>query len=246
MPHQITRAKKERLVVLLGECLLKSGCPGHRAEEALQHSASILGLTNASFSLLPETVLVTFMSDGGNKHQQSLMIKSPTSLDMGKIGQVHQIMNRCLIQQANTKKDDDDVLDQCIQALQHVSNSPPTWGFLGTLFSFFVSSFTACAMLFDGSWIDCILSGILGLVVAVLFVLASCRPIYGRVFEISACVFVSALAQALHAYCCFTSVAVSGVLNLLPGYAMTMAVVSNNSSKLSLTRLNRLIEKRQK
>ncbi|KAI9270537.1 hypothetical protein BDA99DRAFT_433885 [Phascolomyces articulosus] len=127
----------------------------------------------------------------------------------------------------------DDILDECIQSLQHVSNSPPTWGFFGVLFSFFTSSFTACAMLFNGSWMDCILSGVLGLVVAMLFVLASYRPIYGRVFEISSCVFVSALAQALQSYCCFTSVAVSGVLILLPGYAMTMAVMELSARRVT-------------
>ena len=155
------------------------------------------------------------------QQQQSLMIKSPQSLDMGKIGQVQRIMNQCLLAAR-----DDDVLDQCIQSLVIVSNAPPTWGFFGIVSAFFVSSFTACALLFDGSWIDCSLSGVLGLIVGVLYVLAGYRPIYGRVFEISACVFVSAMAQALHSYCCFTSVAVSGVLILLPGYAMTMSVVS--------------------
>ena len=198
--------------------------------------------------MLPEAVLVTFTStSGGSKQQQSLMIKTPASLDMGKIGEVQRIMNQCLLQYYTATVSDitndaldnhhdhrqhdgkDLILDQCIQSLQHVSNSPPTWGFLGTVFSFFVSSFTACAMLFNGSWVDCILSGALGIVVAMLFVLASYRPIYGRVFEISSCVFVSALAQALQNYCCFTSVAVSGVLILLPGYAMTMAVVSNQA-----------------
>ena len=29
--QQISRIKKESIIVLLGECLLKSGCPGHRA-----------------------------------------------------------------------------------------------------------------------------------------------------------------------------------------------------------------------
>ncbi|KAI7849099.1 hypothetical protein BDC45DRAFT_449233 [Circinella umbellata] len=162
-------------------------------------------------------------------------------------------MNQCLLQYYTTVDDNDivddatleshphhhhpddkdPILDQCIQSLQHVSNSPPTWGFLGTVFSFFASSFTACAMLFNGSWMDCVMSGALGIIVSMLFVLASYRPIYGRVFEISSCVFVSALAQALQNYCCFTSVAVSGVLILLPGYAMTMAVMELSARRVT-------------
>lgn len=176
---------------------------------------------DASFSFLPDTAIVTFSSD---PQKQSFMIKSPQSLDMGRIGRTHAIMDR-YFEDADGAADDLARLEECLAALEEVANSGPTWGMLGTLFAFGASSFSASVMLFEGSWIDASLSAGLGLVVALMFILASYYPIYGRVFEISACVLVAALARALHSYCCFTGVAVSGILILLPGYGMTVSVV---------------------
>ncbi|CAO3651018.1 unnamed protein product [Cunninghamella echinulata] len=80
-------------------------------------------------------------------------------------------------------------------------------------------------MLFNGSWYDACLSALLGLIVGLLFVLACRYPIYSRVFELSSSFLVAFIARAFHNYCCFSSVAISGILILLPGYSMTVAVM---------------------
>lgn len=156
------------------------------------------------------------------------MIRCAQALDMGKIGRVQRIMDDYF-----RRKHDQGALEKCIRSLENVETSPPTWGIFGTCFAFSAGSFSAAVLLFDGSWVDASISGALGLLVAALFILFAYFPIYGRVFEISSCVIVAALARLLHAYCCFTSVAVSAMLILLPGYAMTMAVVSTMVAKLT-------------
>ncbi|KAI9313987.1 hypothetical protein BX666DRAFT_568940 [Dichotomocladium elegans] len=220
--------KRESIILLLGESLLKYGCPGHRAEDALVQMAQFFEM-NCSFSLLPDTILATFHDS--STHRRSIMIKPTSTLDFGKIGEIQLVMNEFLRQRRYD--DDDSWLSACIEALMAILTLPPTWGLKGTCFSYFISSCTACAMLFNGSWKDTLLSGILGLLVAGLTVLAGRRPIYGAVFEVSSSALVSAIARAFSRHCCFSTVALSSILILLPGYAMTIAVMELSARRVT-------------
>ncbi|KAI9475762.1 MAG: hypothetical protein EXX96DRAFT_484974 [Benjaminiella poitrasii] len=205
--------KKKSTVVLLGRLLLKCGCPCHRVDDTLQHTAKLLEL-DASFSFLPDSVLITFTNGDDS---QSIMVKSPQGYDNGKIAKINDIMN--LFHRGEVD------LDRCLVLLHDVATSTPTCGVWSTVLSFAFSSFSASVMMFDGTWIDACISGFLGLLVAVLYITSVYFPIYARVFEISASACVAIIAKALHKYCCFASVAISAILILLPGYTMTVGVV---------------------
>ncbi|RCH95467.1 hypothetical protein CU098_000473, partial [Rhizopus stolonifer] len=186
------------VVILLGRLLLKCGCPCHRVDDMLQLTAQMLSL-DASFSFLPDSVLVTFTEQN---QSESIMVKSPQGYDNGQVD-----------------------LDHCLVQLHDVATAPPTCGVYATLIFFTLSSFSASAMMFGGTWIDASISGGLGFLVAVLYLLSIQFPVYARVFEISASVLVALITRALHEYCCFVSVAMSALLILLPGYTMTIGVI---------------------
>ncbi|KAL9538221.1 hypothetical protein MBANPS3_011096 [Mucor bainieri] len=210
---QLLYEKKKSIIILLGRLLLKCGCPCHRVDETLQHTSKLLEL-DASFSFLPDSVLITF-TDGDET--QSIMVKSPQGFDNGKIAKINDIMN--FFQRGELD------LDRCLVLLHDVATAPPTCGVWATVTFFTLSSFTASAMMFGGTWIDACISGALGLLVAILYILSAHFPIYARVFEISASVVVAIITRALHNYCCFTSVVLSAILILLPGYTMTVGVI---------------------
>lgn len=172
-------------------------------------------MVDAAFSFLPDSVLITFTNINDT---QSIMVKSPQGYDHGKIVSISDIMNHFHRGEID--------LDQCLVLLHEVATAPPTCGLWSTLVFFTASSFTASAMMFGGTWIDASISGALGLLVAILYLLSARFPIYARVFEISASVAVAMITRALHTYCCFTGVAMSAILILLPGYTMTVGVVS--------------------
>ncbi|CEP07751.1 hypothetical protein [Parasitella parasitica] len=210
---QLLYEKKKSIIILLGRLLLKCGCPCHRVDETLQHTSKLLEL-DASFSFLPDSVLITF-TDGDET--QSIMVKSPQGFDNGKIAKINDIMN--FFQRGEID------LDRCLVLLHDVATAPPTCGVWSTVAFFTLSSFTASAMMFKGTWVDASISGSLGLLVAILYILSAHFPIYARVFEISASVVVAIITRALHRYCCFTSVVLSSILILLPGYTMTVGVI---------------------
>ncbi|KAI8975332.1 hypothetical protein BDF20DRAFT_822667 [Mycotypha africana] len=212
--------KKKSIVILLGRLLLKCGCPCHRVDEILQQTAKIIGV-DAGFTFLPDAFIVTFALSAVS---QSVMVKAPQGFDNGKIAKINDIMNmlfRGIID-----------LDRCLVLLHDVATAPPTCGVWHTLFFFAMGSFTAAAMLFNGSWIDAAVSGALGLLVAMLFLLSAKFPIFARVFELTASALVAIIAKALHQYCCFKTVALASLLILLPGYTMTVGVVGSTPQLL--------------
>ena len=169
---------------------------------------------DASFSFLPDSILITFTNADDT---ESIMVKAPQGFDNGKMARISSTMN-------NFYRGEID-LDRCLVMLHEVATSPPTCGIWSTIIFFTASSFTASALMFKGTWIDASVSSALGLMVAILYIISGYFPIYARVFEISASVFVAIVTRALHNYVCFTGVAMSSILILLPGYTMTVGVV---------------------
>ncbi|KAI8361802.1 hypothetical protein EDC96DRAFT_444956 [Choanephora cucurbitarum] len=205
--------KKKSVIILLGRLLLKCGCPCHRVDSILQHTAKRLVL-DASFAFLPDSVLITFTE---SDNSQSIMVKAPQGYDNGKIIKVNETMNMFFQDKID--------LDRCLILLHEIATAPPTCGTFSTILFFGVSSFSASVMLFGGTWIDGIISGCLGLLVSLLYLFSTHYPTYALVFEMSTSIIVALIAKALHQYCCFVSVAMSSLLILLPGYTMTVGVV---------------------
>ncbi|KAG1223200.1 hypothetical protein G6F35_004806 [Rhizopus arrhizus] len=213
--------KKKSIVILLGRLLLKCGCPCHRVDDTLQHTCNLLSL-DASFSFLPDSVLITFTS---GSECQSIMVKSPQGYDTGKIATINDIMNLFFKGELD--------IDRCLVLLHDVATAPPTCGVWATLFFFTASSFSASAMLFNGTWIDACVSGVIGLLVSILYILSTHFPIYARIFEISTSILVAILCRALYRYCCFTSVAIASTLILLPGYTMAVGVIELSARQVT-------------
>ncbi|KAI7863443.1 hypothetical protein BDF14DRAFT_1733977 [Spinellus fusiger] len=213
--------KKKQIMLLLGQTLLKSGCPCHAVEDILKHTSKVFNV-NATFSFLPDSVIFTF-THAVSEVTESIMVKAPIGFDTHKIGQINKIMN--------SYHNDKTSIQECLTELQNIAAAPATCGVISTLIAFGASSFSASCVLFGGSWADATLSGALGLLVALLSIVSSRFHTYSRVFDVSASVVVAIIVRAMHNYVCFTKVAVSAVLILLPGYGMTMAVVSKKRKR---------------
>ena len=199
---------------------------------------------DATFSIVPDLVLVSITkpsdsfdnssSNGSGivveEHEQrqqvpkrnyepeTLTIKSAQNFDTAKLVRVTKAMNSLHRGDLN--------LDSCLASLHEIIEAPATCGPLELCVSFAASGFSATLCMFEGSLFDALLAAALGLMVALLFLISMSFPVYGPVFEISACIMVGIFDRVLHDYVCFSKVAVSSILILLPGYGMTMAVVN--------------------
>ncbi|KAI8370401.1 uncharacterized protein BYT42DRAFT_502206 [Radiomyces spectabilis] len=211
--------KKKKLILLLARALLKYGCPCHRMDDSLQLSAKMLSL-NATFTFLSDSILISISSKDTDE-PYTMMVKAANGFDNGKIVRVNRIMNQF--------HKDKCTLDTCLETLQEITRDPPTVSAWQMIVAFGALGFSASIIMFQGSWIDGALSAVLGSIVGALAVLAGNITIYGRVFEVSACIIVGFTARAMNDYACFTSVAIPSILVLLPGYGMTMAMMELSS-----------------
>jgi uncharacterized membrane protein YjjP (DUF1212 family) len=94
----------------------------------------------------------------------------------------------------------------------------------------FVSLFLSLlALFFGGNWADSLLSGGLGFLVAVIQQLAARRKHPMHVIELVCAILVSFLASLVASftgnYVCFVAVGLSSLVSMMPGYAITTAVL---------------------
>ncbi|KAI8338948.1 hypothetical protein BC941DRAFT_350521 [Chlamydoabsidia padenii] len=123
--------------------------------------------------------------------------------------------------------------DDCLYQLKHdIIAAPATCGPWARILASTMAAFAASIIMFEGSWIDSGFSALFGLVIGGLKELANWMPVYARVFEVSACTLASLAVRSLHNYCCFNATIISSIIILLPGYAMTMAVMEITSKHM--------------
>jgi len=136
-----------------------------------------------------------------------------------------------------SSEDDFDKLEKvaltaAINKLDYVIAKPPSFGSLfWQIASYIVAGFTASPILFGGTWLDGIVSGIAGLIVGLItFYEPSLFPAHGHLLELLASVGASATLRItqglLPKYCInFTADILSATLYLLPGLNFTIGFI---------------------
>lgn len=142
------------------------------------------------------------------------------------------------IQDIDTTSDDDFdksekvALTEAINKLDHVIAKPPSFGSLfWQILSYIVAGFTAAPILFGGTWLDGVVSGIAGLIVGLItYYEPSYFPAHGHLLELLASVGASATLRIIQGllpkYCInFTADILSATLYLLPGLNFTIGFI---------------------
>jgi uncharacterized membrane protein YjjP (DUF1212 family) len=167
---------------------------------------------------LPGLSLICF-SDMKSHAVETLLVKCNEGFDMGKLTKVFATAN-------STQRSIIDVrtaLDQ----LHDIKLSPPTWRSCSMLMAYAVASLVAAPVMFQGSWTDGLVSGALGLLVGVVITVAERYATFNNVVAVSICIVIGFTVRALSAYICFTGVVLSSIVMLLPGYNLTISIVSD-------------------
>ncbi|KAI9312346.1 hypothetical protein BX666DRAFT_824367 [Dichotomocladium elegans] len=180
---------------------------------------------NATFSIVPDLVIVSLAHPDNPGRSETLTVKSGLTFDIGKLVRVTKTMNALYGGELNARS--------CLATLQEIAELPPTCGSWGLCFAFSSIGFTATTSMFEGTWIDATMAAALGLLVSLLFIASLKFHAYGPVFEISACILVGLAGRIFHSYTCYIKVALSPILILLPGYGMTMAVMEISAHQVT-------------
>jgi len=91
-----------------------------------------------------------------------------------------------------------------------------------------LSSFASCGLFYGGSWLDCALSGVLGLLIATIELISIVSPTFSCIFEFTATFTASMIIRAISAHykhICYDAVIVSSIVYYLQGAVITMGFV---------------------
>lgn len=212
-------ADPAHLVMRLGRAFHAAGSPAHRIEEGMGLAARRLGVRGQFFS----TPTALFASFGEGEAQRTFLERvDPADVDLERLSHLDDLLNAL----ADRRID----LAEAGRRLDRLDARPARYGHVATTIAFGLVS-AAAAYFFRGGWAEIGAAGVLGLAIGLLARAIAGRPVAGRVFEPLAATLAAAVATlaavfwpaelgSLSAF----SVLLAGLIVLVPGYTLTVAI----------------------
>ena len=215
-PEQRLRGSDEAtLLTELASSLAAHGAPAHRLEDAVSALADRLG-GRARFFAMPTAVFATFEDEQGP--QTTLIDVKSSEVNLERMVGLDRVLNDVWDERCSVREG--------IERIRSINASEERYPAFVSIGSFALVSASA-ARFFGGGAGDLVAAGSIGLVVGVLCDLARKWRDYARVLEFSAGMMAALmgmlLASAMGGVSAQTS-ALAGVIFLLPGLTLTMAV----------------------
>lgn len=202
-------------VLQLGKALHRYGTPAHRLEEVMTVVSQQLGLTSR-FVSTPTAIYASF---GPPEDLRATLIRvEPGEMNLERMSQIDAITTEVISGRKTP--------DQGAALLDQILAGPPVYGRLVTVICYALAA-AAGAQLFGGGLEDIGASGVLGLGMGLLAIVAERRPGIARVFEPLAAFGVSALSVAgTHVFRGYSPqvTTLAALIFLLPGLTLTVAM----------------------
>lgn len=214
-PNDIPHEQAIEFLLELGRDLHQAGTPAHRLEETLAATAVTLGLEAQLFST-PTSLLIAV---GPDAQQRTFLLRiEPGDVDLERLSLVDDVAGRVARAQLTPA--------DASRELREIEKRSPRYPRWLSACSFAIASAGAGVFL-QGSWSDIGAGGFLGLVVGIITVYLGSRRRFARVLEAIAGILVASGALLIdrHLTPIATSlVTISGLVVLLPGLTLTLAV----------------------
>jgi uncharacterized membrane protein YjjP (DUF1212 family) len=171
---------------------------------------------DGSYAVLPGLIIVTW-GDLETHTSETHLIRCSRAWDIGRLEKTDAIVGRMVRDEMG--------LEEGNGLLEEVLKGPPTWSAPWILLAYVLSSAFTAPLFFNGSWTDCWVSALFGLVVGALTYLSEQVPMLGSVFEMVITIPIAVIALALHPHICFAAVAMGAIIIALPGFSLTCSVM---------------------
>ncbi|MFN8060337.1 MAG: threonine/serine exporter family protein [Vicinamibacterales bacterium] len=211
-------------VLKLGRALHAHGYSADRLEGVLDGVCVRLGLEGQFFST-PTSIFASF---GPERSQRTHMIRvQPGATNLGRLSRLDAITREVMSGRVSPAEGS--------ERIDVVLASPAPYSSLTAVGAFGLASGAACRFL-GGGWMEMLVSAAVGLVVGVLARGFGPRPRLSRLFEMVAAgvgaFLVSAIGTFVGGFSTFTAT-LGGLLVLLPGFTVTVAMTELASQHLS-------------
>ena len=225
MPEPEVDQRHASLFVLrLGHALHASGYAAHSLEDVLQKVCDRLGIVGQFFTT-PTAIMAAF---GPLDHQQTHLIRvQPGELNLGRLSALDDVVQAGLEGRMSPQEGS--------AAIDRILTKRPTYPWWLRVFGYAIVSAAGCRFL-GGAYDDVVVSATVGLLIGVIALAFKRFTITSHVFELTASFVSSALvtfvaAQGLHIS--IPTATLAGVITLLPGLTITVAMTELASRHLS-------------
>ncbi|KAJ2078235.1 pheromone-regulated protein prm10 [Coemansia sp. RSA 988] len=213
---------RQNFLLVASRALMAFGAPLHRLEANLIAIALNLDV-QATFAVLPGIILITF-GDEDTRSSETYVVRIVSGYDMHRLGRTNRTIRRVLKSRIS--------IGQGVKNIERILATPPIYSWWMMIIDYVLCSFFICPMFWNGSWQDAGMSGMLGLLVGLLQLLAGRFNNYANLFEVSSAFLVSFIAALLQNHVCFATVSFAGIVMLLPGLALTTSIIEMASRNM--------------
>jgi uncharacterized membrane protein YjjP (DUF1212 family) len=203
-------------VLELARALHRYGTPANRLEEAVMVVCLRLGIEAELFTT-PTTIILSF---GKPAELRTRMLRvDGGDLDMARLAKVDALADAVVAKELTPA--------EAMRRLEAIQALPPEWGRVPTALSHAITA-AAVTVFFHGGWRDVVVAGAIGLALGVIGQLMAHSSTKMRVYELVGAfigAFVGGTAAALWPGVSASVVTVAGLIVLLPGLSLTVAMI---------------------
>ncbi|KAI8379716.1 uncharacterized protein BYT42DRAFT_569766 [Radiomyces spectabilis] len=215
--------QKQDFLKKLAKSLMLYGCPAHRLEYAMRQVSRTLGV-DAEYVYMPNVMFLTFF-DATTHTTETHFIRQTQTFEMHRLGEIYRLEK--LVSHGEVS------VDEALEFIDKVYQLPPIYPVWLNPFAYALAAFSGCILFFGGRWQEAGVAAALGMVFAVYEVFSGRILSFQPIWEITVCIIIGFVARALTRYgVCFTPIAFSAFIVMLPGYTMAVAIIELVSRQL--------------
>lgn len=199
----------------LGRAMQTYGAPAHRLEETMFELTRRIGIRGNFFSM-PTGIIASFEKE--NQHHTEIVRIESTQVDLGRLSSLDDLADRVTSGRLT--------LEQGALEIDRILATPERYSVLMTLAAFSLSS-AAASRFFGAGIVEILLAFTTGLAVGLLALAAPRVPAIARLFDPLAgftVSFFAVLGAALIGGASVPIVTVAGLIVLVPGLTLTVAI----------------------
>ncbi|KAF7358538.1 DUF1212-domain-containing protein [Mycena venus] len=221
--HVAQIIQRQEFILKLTRALMMFGGPSHRLQAQIQSTGRVLDI-QVNCMYLPDVVLISF-DDSSTGTSNLKFIRQGSSLSLGKLNEVYELY-WSVIHDEQSVSEASSTLDALMRKKQEYS-----WWQLVLMGG--MCSASICSVGFNGSFIDSLIVFPLGALLVAIQLLSIRNELYSNIFEITVATLFSFLSAALAStgFFCYSAVASSSVVLILPGFIVlcgSLEIMSRN------------------
>ncbi|KAI8047098.1 uncharacterized protein B0P05DRAFT_566883 [Gilbertella persicaria] len=215
--------QKQEFLRKLCKALMHYGCPAHRLEYAMRQVSRTLAV-DAEYVYFPSVMLITFI-DSTTHTTETHFIRQGQVFEMHRLADIYRLEK--LVTHGEVS------VDEALEFIDKVSAQPPIYPLWIQPFVYALAAFAGCILFFGGRWKEGGICAALSMVFATNEIFSTFISSFQPIWEITVCVLIGFVARAITKYdFCFTPIAFSSFIVVLPGYPMAVSIIELVSRQL--------------